>query len=88
VIRHAGGLLGCTSIVCLIPEKNDGFAIEFDAEGIAPRCGLMYELLDHATPVSPTVDFSFDLGDLLFTPIPEEPPCRSPACSLCPSSRW
>ena len=47
IVWHAGGLFGFTSIVCLIPEKNVGFAIEINAEDIQPRFGLMYELLDH-----------------------------------------
>lgn len=47
IVWHAGGLLGFTSIVCLIPEKNVGFAIEVNAEESEPRHGLMYELIDH-----------------------------------------
>jgi CubicO group peptidase (beta-lactamase class C family) len=47
IVWHSGGLLGFTSIVCLIPEKGVGFAIEVNAEEIEPRHGLMYELLDH-----------------------------------------
>lgn len=47
VIWHAGGLFGFTSIVCLIPERQVGFAIEINSEDIQPRFGLMYELLDH-----------------------------------------
>ncbi|KAJ8139237.1 hypothetical protein OY671_007552, partial [Metschnikowia pulcherrima] len=47
IVWHAGGSLGFTSIVCSIPEKNVGFAIEVNAEESEPRHGSMYESLDH-----------------------------------------
>ena len=47
IVWHSGGLFGFTSIVCLIPSKNIGFAIELNGEEAAPRHGLMYELLDN-----------------------------------------
>lgn len=49
IVWHSGGLFGFTSIVVLIPEKKVGFAIESNGEDLAPRIGLMYELLDHYT---------------------------------------
>jgi hypothetical protein len=49
IVWHSGGLFGFTSIVVLIPEKKVGFAIVVNAEELAPRHGLMYELLDHYT---------------------------------------
>lgn len=47
IVWHSGGLFGFTSIVCLIPDRQVGFAIELNAEDAEPRAGLMYELLDH-----------------------------------------
>ena len=47
VVWHAGGVFGYTTIVCMIPEKNVGFAITVNAEDSVARMGLMYELLDH-----------------------------------------
>ncbi|MGN6269173.1 MAG: serine hydrolase [Sphingomonas sp.] len=47
IVWHSGGVYGSTSVVVLIPEKNVGFAIELNSEEMAPRFGLMYELLDH-----------------------------------------
>jgi hypothetical protein len=54
IVWHSGAVFGFTSIVCLIPEKNVGFAIELNSEDIEPRFGLMYELLDHYLGVPPT----------------------------------
>ncbi len=47
VVWHAGGLFGYTTIVCLLPDRNVGFAIAVNAEDSIARMGLMYELLDH-----------------------------------------
>ena len=47
VVWHAGGVFGYTTIVCLLPDRNVGFAITVNAEDSIARSGLMYELLDH-----------------------------------------
>ena len=47
VVWHAGGVFGYTTIVCLLPDRNVGFAITINAEDSIARMGLMYELLDH-----------------------------------------
>lgn len=47
VIWHSGGVFGYTTIVCLLPDRDVGFAITVNAEDAIARMGLMYELLDH-----------------------------------------
>lgn len=47
IVWHAGGLFGFTTVIVMIPDKKVGFAIVINSEEIAPRTGLMYELLDH-----------------------------------------
>ena len=53
VVWHAGGVFGYTTIVCMIPDRQVGFAITTNAEDSIARMGLMYELLDHYLGAAP-----------------------------------